>query len=383
MLYRTIRVLAVVCLAALSACSAAPQGPERGEAVRVHERAMFVAAADAPRGIDAQAVADLTLRPDARGAWTMASAPVRLDAPFYEALVSFNADVPPAAGLAVDLRVSRPGFVSPWLRLARWGEAMVPGAPIREFRDEALGLSGMVDVDYFRSAELWETIEYRAIAVGPAGGDVRLRRVSIAATTARRAWTQGAFGQERTEGGDIRLDVPFRSQKTPDAKLSGRLCSPTSLAMVLAYRGVERSVAEVAGVCLDEDFDLYGNWPRNVQAAAGLGVDGYLTRVGTMAQAEAYLRAGQPIIASIQVEREGELRGAPYKATAGHLIVLTGLTAAGDFYVNDPAAGTPETGMLVYRRDDLRNVWLARTKGTAYILLSRTSGEARADRARP
>lgn len=371
MVDRVARALAAVCLMVVQGC--APSRSPGGEVVLVHERAMFVACADAPSGLAPQSAADLTLRPDARGAWTMSSCPVRLAAPFHEALVSFNADVPEGAGLAVDLRVSRPGFASPWLHLARWGGAAVPGVPVREFRDEGRGLGGMVDVDYFRSAQLWNSIEYRVTAVGPRADKVRLRRVSITATTPRRAW---AGADAARQARPLRLDVPFRSQRTPDAALSGRLCSPTSLAMVLAYRGVDRSVADVAGACLDDDFDLYGNWPRNVQAAAAMGVDGYLTRIGSMAEAEGYLRAGQPIIASIRVESEGELRGAPYKTTGGHLIVLTGLTAEGDLYVNDPAAGTPETGQLVYRRDDLRTVWLGHTKGTAYILLPRTNAGA-------
>ncbi|MFN5662885.1 MAG: C39 family peptidase, partial [Planctomyces sp.] len=148
---------------------------------------------------------------------------------------------------------------------------------------------------------------------------------------------------------------------------SGRLCSPTSVSMVLAHAGNAAVVAQVAERAYDADNDIYGNWPRNVQAAFTMGLPGYLTRFSDWSQVERTLRAGQPIIASIQV-RPGELRNAPYEKTAGHLIVLEGLTADGDVMVADPAVATAREGQLVYRRDDMTRVWLDRVDGTAYIL---------------
>jgi hypothetical protein len=143
--------------------------------------------------------------------------------------------------------------------------------------------------------------------------------------------------------------------------------------MVLAHRGVDASVQTVASLARDPDFQIYGNWPRSIQAAYALGVPGHLTRFGSWADVERVLAAGQPIIASIIVDRPGDLRGAPYDTTAGHLIVLTGLTESGDVFVNDPAVADARAGQLVYRRADLSRVWLANTQGTAYILLPRTT----------
>jgi hypothetical protein len=75
---------------------------------------------------------------------------------------------------------------------------------------------------------------------------------------------------------------------------------------------------------------------------------------------------GQPLIISIAA-KPGQLRGAPYESTAGHLLVLCGLDEHGKVLVNDPAAISRQAGQLAYFREDLETVWLARG-GTAYVL---------------
>ncbi|MDX2148180.1 MAG: C39 family peptidase, partial [Planctomycetota bacterium] len=134
-----------------------------------------------------------------------------------------------------------------------------------------------------------------------------------------------------------RLSVPFRSQRTAKPEIAGRICSPTSLAMLLAFRGERDDVADAAACAYDPENDIFGNWPANVQAAYELGVPAMLTRFANWGDvADAFAR-GQPIIASIRVRR-GELAGAPYDATSGHLIVLKGFDGYGSVFVNDPAA---------------------------------------------
>jgi hypothetical protein len=139
--------------------------------------------------------------------------------------------------------------------------------------------------------------------------------------------------------------------------------------MLLAHRGIDRPTREVAERAWDPVHEIYGNWPRNVQAAYSLGVPGYVTRFVCWADVERMIAAGQPIIASIAV-KEGQLHGAPYTQTAGHLLVITGFDDKGDVCVNDPAARDAETGQTVYKRAEMQTVWLDRG-GTAYVLLPR------------
>lgn len=165
--------------------------------------------------------------------------------------------------------------------------------------------------------------------------------------------------------------------------LAGRLCSPASLSMVLAFHGVECPVGDLAARVRDPDADLYGNWPRNIQAAYELGVPGILTRFNCWKAVADHLSRGQPIIASIRAPR-GVLRNAPYRElNGGHLIVLTGLDGRGGVLVNDPAAGTAEQGQCVYSMRDLTKAWMELGNGTAYVLLSPSARTPAPDRSRP
>ncbi len=136
--------------------------------------------------------------------------------------------------------------------------------------------------------------------------------------------------------------------------------------MVLGYRGVDRPTMEVAARAFDPAHDIYGNWPRNVQAAWTYGVPGHLGRYAAWEEVEREIARGRPLIISIRAAA-GELRGAPYPSTDGHLLVLVGFTPDSDVIVNDPASPDLEAVRRVYRRAEVEAVWL-RKGGTAYVL---------------
>lgn len=279
------------------------------------------------------------------------------DEPFSEAIVSWN--IAYDTGGRVEARVRQAtGAWTRWLRVGVFGEHQDGTLPVRE--DGPV----RVDVDYIVSSEPLDAIQWRVVS---ATGEASVDRVAVCFTSRDGSRTTDDI-ETRPSAARVRLDVPFRNQYTDREELAGRLCSPASTSMVLAYRGVDCGVGRVASKAHDQEFDLYGNWPRNVQAAYELGVPGYVTRFDDWREVEALLSEGQPIIASIRAE-EGELRGAPYDSTGGHLIVLRGLDSRGDLFVSDPAVRDAAVGELVYRRADLTRVWLGRGKGTAYILL--------------
>ena len=137
--------------------------------------------------------------------------------------------------------------------------------------------------------------------------------------------------------------------------------------MLLEHRGVSRPTQQVADLLYDKRHDIYGNWTRAVQGAFEFGVPGYLARFGDWKAVEEQLAAGQPLVISIAA-KQGELAGAPYESTAGHLLVLTGFDGQGGAHVNDPAVSDAATGARTYSRADLERVWMARG-GTSYVLL--------------
>jgi len=280
---------------------------------------------------------------------------------------SFNAEVPRESTLYMDVRVRIGKLVerdvvrewSPWVRIAWAGKT--PSAkqgPI----DARLG-SVNIDELLVKDEAYRLQVRFRLESDSPSA-IAKVSRIDVNA-----AGKYGSDNSDHSVGKPTPIDipVPFRSQRTSDESLSGRLCSPTSVAMVLAYYGVDATVEEVAKKCYDPEYDIYGNWPRNIQAAYEFGVPGSLARMQSWWEVGKILESGQPIIISIRAEK-GDLRGAPYESTEGHLIVLRGIDAFGNLIVNDPACGTAEDGKRVYRRSDLTKVWLQATNGTAYLL---------------
>jgi hypothetical protein len=149
-------------------------------------------------------------------------------------------------------------------------------------------------------------------------------------------------------------------------------CSPTSTAMVLAYWAQDGGACEprvraaVAGV-YDWLYDGHGNWPFNTAYAATQGLESYVVRLKSLAQAEEWIEAGVPVVMSL-AWGPGELDGAPLDWSNGHLLVLVGFDASGRPVVNDPAAASNDTVQRVYKRAQLESLWLEHTQGTVYLI---------------
>jgi hypothetical protein len=88
-----------------------------------------------------------------------------------------------------------------------------------------------------------------------------------------------------------------------DAAIRHRVCSPTCVAMVLAYHGYRVAVADLAREMLQPELDLYGVWPAAIRAASRRGVGGYLLRFPDWAAAAWCLERGMPVIASVRYAR--------------------------------------------------------------------------------
>jgi hypothetical protein len=170
--------------------------------------------------------------------------------------------------------------------------------------------------------------------------------------------------------GEPPLDVPRVSQMTYREVGGSGWCSPTAVSMVLAHAGrlpaatdVPRAAAEV----FDPAYDGTGNWSFNVAWAATLADHAFVTRLHDLREAERLLAAGIPLVASIAYP-DGALRGAPTRATDGHLLVICGFTDAGDVVVNDPAAPTDRSVRRTYDRGELERAWLDGSGGLVYVI---------------
>ena len=150
-----------------------------------------------------------------------------------------------------------------------------------------------------------------------------------------------------TPGPDVgtELDVPSYSQMVhsghyPQWGGGGEAwCSPTSTSMVLAYYGALPKpylyrfvpaghpapwVDYAARKTYDAAYEGTGNWPFNTAYAAPLAGHAFVTRLRSLREAETFIAAGIPLVASVSWGA-GELTGAPVSSSNGHLLVIVGL----------------------------------------------------------
>lgn len=302
---------------------------------------------------------------------------ITTDRLFNEALISWNIAAPPHVGYVVELRIGRQrdDFWTPYLHVSGNGHFAAEKSPIACD-------AGLIDVDFFRAETRFDRIQYRVRALvnpvpdspAPPQAMLRIDRVDLTLSDTTRFVTAvpapDPYAAPPAEQWQRRLEVPYRSQKVERREIRGKICSPTSVSMVLQYHGVDAPTEQVADVIYDEPNAIYGDWPRAVQGAYRFGVPGFLDRFSRWVDVERCIAVGQPLVISIEAA-EGELANAPYRATDGHLLVLTGFDADGNVLVNDPAAGDAARGLLTYRRSDLEKVWWTARGGTAYVLLPR------------
>lgn len=196
-----------------------------------------------------------------------------------------------------------------------------------------------------------------------------VRNASVAYSTSPAKKATLSTGNKPLWGKE--LNVPQCSQMIyPDG--GNVWCSPTSTSMVLGYWGIDpgpcepRVRAAVAGVW-DWLYDGGGNWPFNTAYAASRGMEAYVARFTSLAQAELWIDAGVPVVMSIAWGKK-DLTGAPVTSSSGHLIVLVGFDASGNPIVNDPAASTDAGVRLTYQRSQLESVWLQNSGGTVYLI---------------
>ncbi|WP_030775440.1 peptidase C39 family protein [Streptomyces sp. NRRL F-2664] len=310
----------------------------------------------------------------------------RSSVPATEAVASWNARTPAGTWIQIELRATyTDGATTPWYVMGRWASG---DADIRR-----TSLDGQGDG---RSAVLTDTLALDAPA---AAGGLRIAGWQLRLTLHRRpgagtgptVWLAGAMASDvpdrftvpasRPSGTAHELQVPRYSQQIhigryPEYDNGGEAwCSPTSSQMVIEHFGRTADPAALAWVdptysdpqvchaarsTYDAAYRGCGNWSFNAAYAATYsGLAGVVTRLASLTDLEALVRAGFPVIASTSFRAE-ELTGAGY-GTAGHLMTVVGFTAAGDVVLNDPHAPNNPSVRRVYRRAEWENVWL-RTK---------------------
>ncbi|TCN40832.1 peptidase C39-like protein [Kribbella orskensis] len=325
--------------------------------------------------------------------WTSPQVPTSFG--LTELIASWNATTPPGTWVEVSMAGHTDlGTTTKWYVLGRWssGDDTAAGDIHRTSVPSQGDTNGSVAVDTFvaatgRTLDSWQL----KVTLYRLSGTTQSPVVRSVSAMASRLPDEKKVPASPLGGAEGQvLDVPTYSQEThighyPQWDGGGEAwCSATSTAMVLDYYGAGPTAADTAWVdptdadpqvdhsarsVFDYEYDGAGNWPFNTAYAATRGIDTFVTRLRSLTEAEQFIKAGIPLVASLSFKK-GDLPGAGY-GTNGHLMVIVGFDAAGNVVVNDPAShliASNDQVRTTYDREAFENAWVPHSGGLVYVL---------------
>jgi hypothetical protein len=312
-----------------------------------------------------------------------------------ELIASWNATTPPGTWVEVSMAgTTNLGAATKWYVLGRWsgGDDTAAGDIHRTSVPSQGDANGSVAVDTFQAATgHWLDRWQLKVTLYRLSGTTQSPLVRSIGAMASRLPSDKKVAVSPLGGAEgITLDVPAYSQEThigqyPQWDGGGEAwCSAASTAMVLDYWGAGPTSAETAWVdpsysdpqvdhsarsVFDYSYDGAGNWPFNTAYAGSRGLDGFVTRLRSLTEAEQFIKAGIPLVASLSFKK-GDLPGAGY-GTNGHLMVIVGFDEAGNVVVNDPAShliASNDQVRTTYDRTAFENAWVPHSGGLVYVV---------------
>jgi hypothetical protein len=310
--------------------------------------------------------------------------------PFIQAVASWIASTPAGTWVQVEFRArAGDGHLTKWYVLGRWayGDAEFHRTSLSGQGDK----DGYVAIDTFVPKNPMSSYQLRLTLYRAVGTSATPRVARIGAVISDPVTIKPYAPSNTTMSSTVELAVPAYSQEThrgeyPQYDNGGEAwCSPTSTSMVVAYWGKGPSAADYAFVKKDYPaqpdpwvdyaaryvFDYHyngaGNWPFNTAYAAHFGLESEVTQLHSLAEAEQFIKAGIPLVASIAFN-SGKLDGFFFKSTNGHLMVIVGFTAEGNPIVNDPASPDDASVRHVYDRTQFEDAWMSASGGIVYVI---------------
>ncbi|HWD80426.1 MAG TPA: C39 family peptidase, partial [Kribbella sp.] len=271
-----------------------------------------------------------------------------------ELVASWNATTPPGTWVEVSMAgVTDTGTTTKWYVMGRWsgGDDTTASDIHRTSVPNQGDANGSVAVDTFQAATGHWLDQWRLkVTLYRLSGTTQAPTVRSVGAMASQLPTDKKVAASPLGGAEgTILDVPTYSQEThigqyPQWDGGGEAwCSATSTAMVLDYWGAGPTAAETAWVdpsysdpqvdhsartVFDYAYDGAGNWPFNTAYAGSRGLDAFVTRLRSLTEAEQFIKAGIPLVASLSFKK-GDLPGARY-GTNGHLMVIVGFDQNGN-----------------------------------------------------
>ncbi len=280
-----------------------------------------------------------------------------------ELVLSWNVDLPRNGSLTVEASALYPGHQTRFYGLGQWSGQPIEGS--RRSIPDQQDQDGEVQTDTLVLKQPCRQFELRITLLGPKAR-LKFLGCSLVSSSAR----QTVLESDRRAWGRT-LPVPPLSQRDyPGGEL--KWCSPTSLAMVLAYwarrlhqPGWEQAVPTVAREVYDPVLGGTGNWPFNAAYAGSFpGLRAFITRLGDVAELEPWIARGMPVILSVSYDLL--LGKAQPGKDDGHLVVCTGFTGSGDVVIHDPGTSLNKVAGI-FPRSQVKAAW-AVSRNTVYLI---------------
>jgi len=328
------------------------------------------------------------------GTWTSAEYPLSFAA--SQLVSSWNSKTPPGTFIQSEVlpKFADGHWSTKWYILGQWSysdskfhRASVGGQGTKD---------GFVAIDTFVAGK-YDVVAYKLrLTLYRRGDATQGPTVSRFSAVASNLRNQKNTYPSETSGVAKDLAVTRFSQELhrghyPEFDNGGEAwCSPTSTAMVVHYwqdrdtTGAQYApdASETAWVTPANDaevdftaryvYDYHyqgaGNWPFNTAYASERGLVGDVTQLHSLAEAEPFIQAGVPLIASV-AWTSNKISAADIKSTNGHLLVIRGFEADGDVIVNDPATFiTNDNVTHVYDREEFERAWIPASGGIVYVI---------------
>jgi hypothetical protein len=325
------------------------------------------------------------------GTWT--SPDTALSFGFNELVASWNATTPDGTWIQVEMQ--------PQMLDGHWAKSYILGrwsSSDSDFHRTSVG--GQGDADGFVAIDTFFAKDHLAVAYrlkvtlfrrAGSSASPTLTRLSAVAMNLRNQ--KNTFPSPSTMTEERDLGLPLYSQEIhhgdfPQYDNGGEAwCSPTSTAMVVRYWGPSYQptpleyewvtdtlgashpdpwVDFTARAVYDYRYNGAGNWPFNTAYAASRGLVADVTALHNLREAEPYVRAGVPLVASVAWS-SNKLEGG-IKSTNGHLMVIGGFTADGNVIAYDPASDTDALVRHVYDREQFERAWIPASGGIVYVI---------------
>jgi len=326
----------------------------------------------------------LTLTGGTDGYWTSATQDAQFD--FDELVASWNATTPTNTWITIEMQATGGGRTTKWYTMGIWTSDPVPAhrtsVPAQGDAD------GFIAIDTFIRSKKAATLRTYQLKIGLHRDNAATATPSvrfIGAMTSAAVQKYGIPSPQAYGSAEV-FGVPTYSQEIhaghfPEYDGGGEAwCSPTSTAMIVDYWHAGPTAAELAAFpatgepdgqvdftargVYDWNYRGAGNWPFNAAYAATRGLNAFVTRLRSLTEAEQFISAGIPLVASIN----GRLPGFFFGKTNGHLLTIVGFTATGDVISNDPAVPTDAEVHRIYGRADFEDVWLSGSGGIVYVI---------------